>query len=80
MLQQLKDKIDREPDMVKVKHLYKQYEITMCDDTTYTYTAALQEFQDNPEKTSNVDDSDRTIPKHGHNNPDQAAQFMEDVT
>ena len=23
-----------------------------------------------------MDDSDRTIPKHGHNNPDEAAQFM----
>ena len=27
-----------------------------------------------------MDDSDKTIPKHGHNNPDKAAQFMEDVT
>ena len=27
-----------------------------------------------------MDDGDRTIPKHGHNNPDEAAQFMEDVT
>ena len=27
-----------------------------------------------------MDDGYRTIPKHGHNNPDKAAQFMEDVT
>ena len=80
MLLQLKDKIDREPDMVKVRCLYKQYKITTCDDTTYTYTVALQEFQDNPEETSDMDDGDKTIPKYGHNNPDEAAQFMEDVT
>ena len=66
--------------MVKVRCLYKQYERTMCDDTTYAYTAALQEFQDNPEETNDMDDGDRTIPKHGHNNPDKAAQFMEYMT
>ena len=27
-----------------------------------------------------MDDSDRTIPKHGHNSPDKAAQLIEDVT
>ena len=27
-----------------------------------------------------MDDGDRTIPKHGHNNLDEAAQFMEVVT
>ena len=27
-----------------------------------------------------MNDSDRTIPEHGHNNPDEAAHFMEDVT
>ena len=52
----------------------------MCDNTTYIYTAALQEFQDNPEETSDMDDGDRAIPKHGHNNPDEAAQFMKDMT
>ena len=80
MLQQLKDKINREPDVVKARHLYKQYKITTCDDTTYAYTVALQKFQDNPEETSDMDDANRTIPNHGHNNPDKAAQFMEDVT
>ena len=65
MLQQLKDKVDQVPDIVKVRYLYKQYEITTCN---------------NPEEANDMDDGDRTIPKHGHNNPEEAAQFMEDVT
>ena len=50
--------------------------------TTYVHTAVCNEhlnslnISDTPDKSDGMDE-DTAIPKHGHNNPVEAAQFME---
>ena len=72
--------------MVKARYIYHRFELAIDSCSTYNNTAVAKELLDileisdnSSEKTVDMDD-DMTIPKHGHNNPKEAAKFMEDAT
>ena len=76
VLNKLKAQIDRAPDIVTARHIYQQAQAV--EDTTFTYLMAASDL-DVMMKHSEVA-KDELPQKVGHNNPEEAAWFIKDIT
>ena len=85
-LQKLLATVEQEPDAVKARRILMNFEAAMQDDSTTAYTTLLTELTSNlnpnmatAEPTSSHKDTGDAS-KLGHNNPDEAARFLKDIT
>ena len=85
-MQKLHATAEREPDAVKARQILMNFKAVTQDDSTTAYTTLLTELTPNlnpnmatAEPTSSHKDTGDAS-KLGHNNPDEAACFLKDIT
>ena len=88
MLQRLHDTIDREPDVVKARKIFTNFEAATQDSTTAAYTAVATTLHTMAEKEPNTKDAKLKLPdvkdaqpklKPGPNNPEEASKFVSEI-